>query len=87
GQECLEKVDQNKYDLIFMDCQMPILDGYEATRQLRLREDTKHTPIIGLTAFAMKGDKEKCLESGMSDYLPKPFTLKQIEEVIPKWLT
>ncbi len=87
GQECLEKINQNRYDLIFMDCQMPILDGYDTTRQLRLREDTKNIPIVGLTAFAMKGDKEKCLASGMSDYLPKPFTLKQIEEIIPKWLS
>ncbi len=86
GQECLEKVSQNSYPLILMDCQMPILDGYDTTKELRLREDTKNIPIIGLTAFAMKGDREKCLEAGMNDYLSKPFTIKQIAELIKKWL-
>lgn len=86
GQECLEKISQHSYPLILMDCQMPILDGYDTTRQLRLREDTKHIPIIGLTAFAMKGDREKCLKVGMNDYLSKPFTIKQIAELINKWL-
>ncbi|MBL1208928.1 response regulator [Geminocystis sp. GBBB08] len=87
GQECLEKVAKNNYNLIFMDCQMPILDGYDTTKKLRLNKDTQNLPIIGLTAFAMEGDREKCLAVGMSDYLTKPFSLKQVENLLNKWLS
>lgn len=86
GLECLEKTAENDYDLILMDCQMPYLDGYEATTKLRLNSKTKDIPIIGLTAFAMPEDKDRCLAVGMSDYLSKPFTLKQINESLRKWL-
>ncbi len=86
GQECLEKVKEKTYDLILMDCQMPYLDGYDTTKELRLNKKTENIPIIGLTAFAMPEDKEKCLAVGMSDYLSKPFTLKQINESLMRWL-
>lgn len=71
------------YDLIFMDCQMPVMDGYEATRKIREAEgNEKHTPIIAMTAYAMQGDREKCMEAGMDDYISKPISL----DVVYKFL-
>jgi len=84
GLECLAKTDSSSYDLIFMDCQMPKMDGYEATRLLRDRGNT--TPIIALTAKAMTGDAERCLAAGMNDYLSKPFKQQQLAELFSKWL-
>ena len=72
GQEALDAVKEQKYDLILMDMQMPVMNGFEATRKIRELENYKETPIIALTAFAMKGDREKCLDAGTTDYIPKP---------------
>jgi CheY-like chemotaxis protein len=72
GQEALEAVREQHYDLILMDMQMPVMNGFEATRKIRELEEYKETPIIALTAFAMKGDREKCLDAGATDYIPKP---------------
>lgn len=72
GQEALEQVTKQKYDLILMDMQMPVMNGFEATQKIREIDDYKDTPIIALTAFAMKGDREKCLDAGATDYIPKP---------------
>ena len=88
GAEALTLASQKRFDLILMDCQMPIMDGYQATAMLRKRELTtqQHIPIIGLTANAMEGDRKRCLEAGMDDYLAKPYSRKQLEEVMNRCL-
>ena len=72
GAEALDQVKKQKFDLILMDMQMPVMNGFEATEKIRMLPEYKETPIIALTAFAMKGDREKCLEAGTTDYIPKP---------------
>ena len=90
GQEAVEMSSANHYDLILMDCQMPELDGYEATRAIRQHERSgsgaARIPIVALTAHAMTGDREKCLAAGMDGHLGKPFTKHQLEEILKRWL-
>ena len=90
GLEAVELSSANHYDLILMDCQMPELDGYEATRAIRQYErpgsGTVRIPIIALTAHAIAGDREKCLAAGMDGHLSKPFTKHQLEEILKHWL-
>jgi CheY-like chemotaxis protein len=70
-----------------MDCQMPRIDGYQATAEIRQREgEQRHTPIVAMTAHAMKGDRERCLTAGMDDYLPKPLDESAVEEVLTRIL-
>ena len=87
GSEAVKRVGQSTYDLIFMDCQMPEMDGYEATAEIRRFENnSKHTPIIAMTAHTMQGDREKCLQAGMDDYIPKPIKKETLSEILQKWV-
>jgi len=86
GLGALNSVERGPCDLIFMDVQMPEMDGLEATQKIRQRHGEKPT-IIAMTAFALSGDKEKCLRAGMNDYLSKPFVSDQVESMIRKWGT
>ena len=84
GAEALAKVESNFYDLVLMDVQMPEMDGLSAVREIRQRERAtgRHLPVIALTAHAMQGDAERCLEAGMDSYLPKPINPQQLAEAI-----
>ena len=84
GQEAVDKVKEGKFDVVLMDVRMPVLTGYEAARAIR--DGHKDLPIIAVTAHAMQGVKEKCLECGMSDYLTKPFDQEKLVEVLVKWV-
>lgn len=85
GKQALNTLDDHSYDVIFMDLQMPEMDGFDATREIRKREKEKKIPIIALTANAMQGEKAKCIEAGMNDYLSKPFEIQDIEKLINKY--
>ena len=83
GSEALKAVSEKDYDVVFMDCQMPVMDGYECTSKIRLLEgDKKHTTIIAITANAMEGDSEKCIEAGMDDYISKPINFDTMFNII-----
>ena len=86
GSKALESYNANPYDIILMDCQMPVMDGYETTKKIREKEgNSKHTPIIAMTANALKGDREKCLEAGMDDYVSKPVRPDELGKALSKW--
>jgi CheY-like chemotaxis protein len=70
-----------------MDCQMPEMDGFEATRRIRAAPAAHHTPIVAMTANSLKGDRERCLAAGMDDYVGKPVRLPELSAVLRKWLT
>ena len=90
GQIALEKMATGRYDLVLMDCQMPVQDGYSATREWRDREvlqgATVRLPIVAMTANAMAGDRQRCLDAGMDDYLSKPVSREQLENCLQRWL-
>jgi two-component system, sensor histidine kinase and response regulator len=87
GLEAVQALSNAPYNLVLMDCQMPEMDGFEATRQIRLREENgKHTIIVAMTANALQGDKERCLESGMDDYISKPVRHTDLLEMIRRWM-
>jgi len=90
GEEALKRLESNYYDVVFMDCQMPILDGYATTQELRCREREKpnqHTIVIALTAHALPVDRQKCLAVGMDDYISKPLEQEKLEAVLRYWMT
>jgi two-component system, sensor histidine kinase and response regulator len=88
GREALERVANEAFDAILMDCQMPVMDGFEATRVVRKRERLTgtHVPIIAMTANALDRDRDECLAAGMDDYIAKPVELKQLQLVLGRWL-
>jgi signal transduction histidine kinase/ActR/RegA family two-component response regulator len=90
GREAVAAVAHQRYDLILMDCQMPEMDGFEATRRIRALESAvqtnpRHAPIVALTAHAMEGDRDQCLANGMDDYLSKPFSRQQLAVLMARW--
>jgi signal transduction histidine kinase/ActR/RegA family two-component response regulator len=87
GREVLEILERESVACVLMDCQMPEMDGFEATRELRLRErgTGRRLPVVALTAHAMQGDRDKCLAAGMDDYLTKPFTFEQLARAVSRW--
>jgi PAS domain S-box-containing protein len=86
GNQAVEQYKKFDIDVIFMDIQMPNKNGYEATQEIRLLETTKKTPIIAITAGILQGEKEKCFNYGMNDYLAKPIVVQNLEEILMKWL-
>jgi signal transduction histidine kinase/CheY-like chemotaxis protein len=86
GREAIDKINEQEFDIVFMDVQMPGMDGVTATGEIRKREQAtgRHIPIVAMTAHAMKGDKEKCLEAGMDDYVSKPIRRKDLADVIAR---
>jgi two-component system, sensor histidine kinase and response regulator len=86
GREARDMALANDYAAVLMDCQMPELDGYDATRAIREAEGARHVPIIAMTAHSMPGDRERCLAAGMDDYLSKPVRAGQLKDVIERWV-
>ena len=87
GREAVEALDRRSYDLVFMDCLMPQMDGFEATRAIRAAEvgTDRQVPIVALTANAMQRDREQCLAAGMDDYLTKPFSKQALNAAVERW--
>lgn len=86
GGEALARLDEQRYDVVLMDCQMPEMDGYEATRRIRTRANDGLTPVVALTAAAFPEDLSRCREAGMDDHLSKPVTLESLAAVLRKWI-
>lgn len=88
GKEAIEALAEADYDMVFMDCQMPVMDGYEATQIIRAGESDsgRRLPVVAVTANAMEGDRERCLIMGMDDYISKPVNADGLRAILQKWL-
>ncbi|MBL8497638.1 response regulator [Nitrosomonas sp. JL21] len=86
GKQALELLSRKHYDMILMDCQMPVMDGFEATAMIRRRGGAIQLPIIAMTANATETDRSRCLRVGMNDFLPKPYTVDQLHQIVMRWL-
>ena len=87
GADAIEAVTRTRYGAVLMDCQMPHIDGFAATEEIRRRESSEaRTPIIAMTAAAMAGDKERCLAVGMDDYVAKPFRIEELALALARWV-
>ena len=86
GQEALDKLEQGRFDAVLMDCQMPVMDGFEATRRIREQGALFDLPVIAMTANVMEGDREKCIEAGMNDYIGKPVVEADLKKTLARWL-
>ncbi len=86
GGEALERLSQSTYDAVLMDCQMPVMDGYEATRRIRALPGLSQLPVIAMTANALEGDRERSLEAGMNDHLSKPIDVNHLYQTLGRWL-
>ena len=87
GQEALDMLSKESFDGVLMDCQMPVMDGYTATRELRKQEQFKDLPVIAMTANVMSGDKEKVMDAGMNDHIGKPINVREMFCTMAKWIT
>ncbi len=87
GEQGVELAKSNKPDLILMDIQMPVMDGFEATRILKADTATSNIPVLALTSYAMKGDKERILEAGCDGYLAKPLDIKELLKIVAEYLS
>jgi len=85
GREAIEMIELLPFDMVFMDCEMPEMDGFEATREIRRLQSDRHLPIIAMTAYALQGDRERCLAAGMDDYFSKPVTLEDFQAALERW--
>ena len=88
GQEAVDAIMSGKFDIVFMDCQMPVMDGFRAAiliREFESQRSIRRTPIVALTANALKGDRDRCIEVGMDDYLSKPVRPESLNAVLRQW--
>ncbi|HGM8390255.1 TPA: ATP-binding protein [Pseudomonas aeruginosa] len=86
GIQAVRSAERQRYDAILMDCRLPVLDGYSATREIRAQENGRQVPIIALTANALQGDRENCPQAGMNDYLAKPFKRAELQRILQRWI-
>ena len=86
GQEAIDMLETEHIDAVLMDCQMPVLDGFAATRQIREQGRFVALPIIAMTANVMEGDRDKCIDAGMNDYIGKPVVAADLRKTLERWL-